>query len=323
MDIQILDHFPLSIKAQLKRQIIAMINDRRLEPGQPLLSAKQMGLFLNINRNTVAAAYKELESQGYVRVIKGSGTYVGDLPDLPDFSALKATLSQAIAKAQKLGFDNHTIVDECITCLLEIHLNKKMPKKVILVDCNYEILQTLDEKLKKSIPVDTHMMLIQDITAWPEKFKKRARGNDRVLCGMNHMKELTSAVFPLQVPVTGFMIRTDFQIMDQILQLPAGTKVGYCCLTQKSSQAFFTSSLFSSDTELIRYHAGIGDTSKVESMLADCRVVFATHFIYDHLSRQFPDARNIRRVDLDIDPENFQYILSCLGKKNVGDGRLS
>ena len=81
MDIQILDHFPLSIKAQLKRQIIAMINDRRLEPGQPLLSAKQMGLFLNINRNTVAAAYKELESQGYVRVIKGSGTYVGDLPD--------------------------------------------------------------------------------------------------------------------------------------------------------------------------------------------------------------------------------------------------
>ena len=323
MDIKLLNDFPLSIKAQLKRQIIAMIVDRHLPPGQPLLSAREMGLFLNINRNTVATAYKELESQGYVTIVKGSGTYVKPVPESKDISTLKSIFYQAIKDAERIGFSNQTIVDECITCLLQNSVEKSAPKKVILVDCNYEVLESLDEKLKSHIPIETHLTLIQDIQELPGKFKKRVMENDFILCGMNHMEELTAAVSSLPVPLIGFMIRTDFHIMNRILQLPAGTKVGYCCISQKSSKAFFTSSLFPSGTELIRYHAGIGDEKALTSMLTECQLVFATHYVYDRLINHFPNAEHIHRVDLDIDPQNFDYILSCLRKEPYHDGQLS
>lgn len=323
MDIKLLNDFPLSIKAQLKRQIIAMIVDQKIPPGQPLLSAKEMGLFLNINRNTVATAYKELESQGYLTIVKGLGTYVNTVPDAKDISKLKSIFHHAIKDAERQGFSNQTIVDEFITCLLKNSVEKSTPKKVILVDCNYEVLETLDEKLKTHIPVDTHLTLIQDIQATPGKFKKRTLENDFILCGMNHMEELTSAMSSLSVPLIGFMIRTDFHIMNQILQLPPGTRVGYCCISQKSSKAFFTSSLFSSGTELIRFHAGIRDDEAIQSMLDTCQVIFATHYVYDRLIKDFPNARNIHRVTLDIDPQNFDYILSCLEKESPHDGRLS
>jgi GntR family transcriptional regulator len=323
MDIQILNDFPLSIKAQLKRQIISMIAGRKLAPGQPLLSAKEMGIFLNINRNTVALAYKELESQGYLTIIKGSGTFVAAAPRHKNLSKLKSIFKKAIQDAERAGFSNPVIVDEFITCLLESSLNSRTAKKVILVDCNYEILETLDTRLKHHIPVDTHQMLIQDIQALPEKFIRRARENDLILCGMNHLEELNSAIPSVPTPLIGFMIRTDFQIINRIMQLPPGTTVGYCCISEKSSTAFFRSSLFPTGTRLTRYHAGISDTAALSKMVAECDIIFATHYVFEQLIKMFPNARHIHQVNLDIDSQNLDYILSCLNKERPHDGQLS
>ena len=70
MKLRICEHFPLTIKAQIKRQISAMIQDGRLKAGDLLLSAKDLGAFLNINRNTAATAYKELEQEGFLTIVK-------------------------------------------------------------------------------------------------------------------------------------------------------------------------------------------------------------------------------------------------------------
>ena len=323
MDIRLIDNFPLPIKAQIKRQIISMIENRRLRPGELLPSAKEMGLFLSINRNTVAAAYKELEHEGYVTLVKGSGTYVKSFRRNKDAGRLKAIFDNAFTEARKAGFSTQAITDGFITGLLENNLSAGKSKKVILIDCNYEVLETLDAKLKARIPVETHFMLIQDIQALPGKFEKRAREHDLVLCGMNHMEELRTAVPDFNGLTIGFMIRTDFHIMNQILQLPPGTKVGYCCISQKSSKAFFSSTLFASGTVLKKIHAGISDTHLVKSMLASCQVVYATHYVYDHLKKEFPDANHIHRVELDIDPQNFDYILSMIEKEVPYDGLVS
>lgn len=320
MDIRLIHNFPLSIKAQIKRQIIALIEDGRLLPGNMLLSAKEMGLFLNINRNTVAAAYKELEHEGFVDIVKGSGTYIKNAPLQQDSQPLKSIFEKAFAEARRSGFSTRVITDTFITGLLQNSLTAKKVKKIILIDCNYEVLETLDQKLKDHLPVETHLMLIQDIQSLPGKFLKRARDYDLVLCGMNHMEELKTAVPQFSGQTIGFLIRTDFHIMNQILQLPPGTRVGYCCISKKSSTAFFSSTLFSSGTELKRVHAGIGDTDTIVSMLETCQIIFATHYVYDTLIKKFPHAREIRRVELDIDPQNFEYILSTVEEEAPHDG---
>ncbi|MCF6246124.1 MAG: GntR family transcriptional regulator [Desulfobacula sp.] len=317
-------NFPLSIKAQIKRQLQAMIVDGRMTPGDPLLSAKEMGLFLNINRNTVATAYKELERKGYLNIIKGSGTYVRKNPENENSKPLKDIFDQAFSNARNAGFSTDHIIDVFTTGLLENALRSKKAKKVILIDCNYEILNSIDAKIKTKYPIESHLMLIQDIQTLPGKFSNRIKEYDLILCGMNHLQDLNSAVPELSIQTIGFLIRTNFYIMDQILQLPAGTTVGYCCISQKSSKAFFKSTMFSSKTTLNRIHAGIDDIDIIQTMLDSCQIIFATHYVYDILIERISNTRKIQRqkiqrqkiqrVNLDIDPQNFEYILSILEK---------
>lgn len=315
MKLKLCNHFPLPIKAQIKRQISAMIQDGRLRAGDILMSAKDLGAFLNINRNTAATAYKELEQDGVLTIIKGSGTYVKKCPACSGQKELTRIFKRAFFEARQAGFSDREISDCFITGLLEKCTTEQREKKLILIDCNFEVLDTLEAKLKARIPCDTRSLLIQDIQTHPENFLKEAKIVDLVLCGMNHLEELRSAVGDLTFPTVGFLIRTDFHIMNQILQLPAGTKVGYCCISKKSSTAFFSSAMFSSGTTLERFHAGIDDKKAVLKMLADCQIIFATHYVYDHLKKEYPKTQNIHKVMLDIDPQNFEYIITALEKE--------
>ena len=314
MNITIIKNFPIGIKEQVKRQIKAMIDDGRLTAGEMLLSAKDMGLFLNINRNTVVSAYKELEQEGFLNVIKGSGTFVSNIALEANTRLLKKIFNLAYDQAVQLNFSAESINDFFITGLLEKSRDTQKGGKAILVDCNYEVLETLDEKIKSRCDMDSHFMLIQDIEKFPRKFIKRAKEYDLIICGMNHMEELKRAVPDLPVETIGFLIRTDFEIMNQIMQLPAGTSVGYCCISKKSSKAFFKPTMLSSGSSLTRIHMGIGDTKGILSMLESCDIIFATHYVYDTLVENFPTGKKIYRVDLDIDPGNLDFIISRLKK---------
>ncbi|MBU1341474.1 MAG: GntR family transcriptional regulator [Proteobacteria bacterium] len=314
MDITIIKNFPIGIKEQLKRQIKTMIEDGQIKVGDMLLSAKDMGLFLNINRNTVAAAYKELEQEGFLDVIKGSGTFVKKNVPTKNREHLKKIFTHAYEQAVESGFTTQSINNFFITQLLEKSKATRKAGNVILIDCNYEVLECLDKKIKMQCDVESHYMLIQDIEKFPGKFVKRAKTCSFILCGMNHMEELKKAVPDLPVETIGFLIKTDFQITNQIMQLPAGTKVGYCCLTKKSARAFFKTTLFSSGSSLNRIHVGISDTKGIQTMLDSCDIIFATHYVYDTLVENFSTKKKIHRVDLDIDPGSLDFIISRLIK---------
>jgi DNA-binding transcriptional regulator YhcF (GntR family) len=319
MDIRIIKNFPMGIKEQIKRQIKTMIEDGSFKAGDMLLSAKDMGIFLNINRNTAASAYKELEQEGFLKVIKGSGTFVRNGALKINSSQIKKIFNLAYDHAIQSGFEAESITDYFITGLLEKSRDTLKGGKAILIDCNYEVLETLDEKIKSRCDIESHFMLIQDIEKFPGKFIKRAKEYDLIICGMNHMEELKAAVPDIPIETIGFMIKTDFQIMNQILQLPAGTAVGYCCISKKSSTAFFktslySSGLFSSGTSLNRIHVGIDDERGIRSMLKTCDIIFATNYVYDTLMEDFPTEKKIFQVNLEIDPGNLDFIISRLKK---------
>ncbi len=78
------DLLPLDRKRPepLYRQLSGRIRDAmlsgRLRPGDRLPSTRQLSLFLGVHRNTVVAAYRELEQIGLLRSTVGAGTFVLD-----------------------------------------------------------------------------------------------------------------------------------------------------------------------------------------------------------------------------------------------------
>src|ERR1700728_2447696 len=68
---------------QITQAIIQGIRQGKLRKGLRLPGARRLGDMLGINRLTVAAAFRELESQGWVEILAQKGAFVKvDLPML-------------------------------------------------------------------------------------------------------------------------------------------------------------------------------------------------------------------------------------------------
>ena len=61
---------------QVADQIKAAAASGALKPGEPLPSIRPLAEELRVNRNTIAKAYTELESQGVIETVTGKGCFV-------------------------------------------------------------------------------------------------------------------------------------------------------------------------------------------------------------------------------------------------------
>src|SRR5215469_877985 len=66
----------ISIRDQLRTQVILGILSGELEPGQRLPSTRQLARRFHLHPNTVSAGYRRLQHEKWVEFRKGSGVYV-------------------------------------------------------------------------------------------------------------------------------------------------------------------------------------------------------------------------------------------------------
>ena len=78
---------------QLADQIRYAAASGRLRPGEPLPSLRPLSEELRINRNTIAKAYAELESQGIIETIPGKGYF----PEAEQVPVHRAGPAKAVA----------------------------------------------------------------------------------------------------------------------------------------------------------------------------------------------------------------------------------
>lgn len=78
MQIHISANDGIPIYLQIVNQIKYLVASGRLAPGEELLPMRVLAQKLLINPNTVARAYRELESAGIVEKHRTAGTYVSD-----------------------------------------------------------------------------------------------------------------------------------------------------------------------------------------------------------------------------------------------------
>ena len=104
----------MSASLQLYSQISFAIASRFYCPGQRLPSARQLAMQTNLHRNTVSKVYRQLEDDGIVEAVAGSGVYVcGQIPAHPNREfhlSSAADLGGGQARGQAVG--------SCINTLL-------------------------------------------------------------------------------------------------------------------------------------------------------------------------------------------------------------
>lgn len=98
-----------------------------LKPGDELLSVRKMAMELSVTPNTVAKAYRELERQGVIVVIRGKGTYISDTyepkQDIEKKNALRENLKLPLIELLYMGWSEEEILHWLEEILQEIKEN--------------------------------------------------------------------------------------------------------------------------------------------------------------------------------------------------------
>jgi len=92
---------------QIILQVEYAIADGRFVTGDQLPTVRGLAVDLQVNPNTVARAYNELEIRGVVTTQQGTGTFISDkklsLPDVEREKLLEEMVRPLVAKARSYG----------------------------------------------------------------------------------------------------------------------------------------------------------------------------------------------------------------------------
>jgi GntR family transcriptional regulator len=93
---------------QVILQIEMAIADGRLAPGDQLPTVRSLAVDLQVNPNTVARAYQELEIREILETQQGTGTFVGTrklrMSDVERERVLSVLAREFVTKASSYGF---------------------------------------------------------------------------------------------------------------------------------------------------------------------------------------------------------------------------
>ena len=96
------------IYAQLSEQIRLLIRRGVLSPGDSMPTVRALAVELEINANTVARVYRDLQREGLLRLERGVGTFVaenggGQAVGEKDFRSISAKADELITLGRKAG----------------------------------------------------------------------------------------------------------------------------------------------------------------------------------------------------------------------------
>jgi GntR family transcriptional regulator len=115
LDIHISPQDGVPIYLQIVNQVKYLVASGRLAPGEELPAIRVLAEQLVVNPNTVARAYRELETTGIVEKRRTAGTYISStgspLTRRERMRILTERIDTLLAEARQLGIRSDEVID--------------------------------------------------------------------------------------------------------------------------------------------------------------------------------------------------------------------
>ena len=243
---------------QLKQQISTFISAQVWEPGFKLPTERELAASLGISRNTVSAAYKELEIEGLLVSLQGRGTFVaGDSSEKEKpgrKSRLLKVIDLALGEAAKLGFGPDDFLSLATARALE-QKESLAAVNLAFVGTSQEQISYFQRELLPQTGVKIAPFFMQEIRNNPQAVQETLASFDLVVTTFPEVDELQHLLQPFATSVLGVALDLELETIVQIARLP-----------KHSTLALITSSdAFASKVEKSLHHSGINGLNIVRS----------------------------------------------------------
>jgi DNA-binding transcriptional regulator YhcF (GntR family) len=135
-----------SLREQLGTQLTLGVVSGDLKPGEKLPSVRELARRYNIHSNTVSAAYRDVEGNGWLEVRKGSGVYVRKVRQTTEKSSLDELVEGFLEETRRRGFS----AAEVRKSLARV-LGAAPVRQITLIEPEPELCQILTAELRGHI----------------------------------------------------------------------------------------------------------------------------------------------------------------------------
>lgn len=300
----------ISASKQLFDQIRFAIASRQYPPGHRLPSTRQLAMITGLHRNTISKVYQQLEDDGLVESVAGSGIYVKAQANKSN-SQFGSPLLQKFPEASQF-------IQQSLDQLLTQGLTLSQVKELLISEidwrlrCSAKILVTIPrvdlgagqlmvKELEQTLGIAVELVPIEDLAT--------------VLAQTNSATVVTSRYFiipaeAIAAPYASRVIAVDIYDYEKELsvvkKLPKESRLGIVSLSRGilSVAEILIHSLRGDDILVVTAH--IGDIEKLKSLIRTSQVIISDQASYTIIKRLLIDNRdNIIRTPEIICSKNY------------------
>lgn len=243
MEIKIDRNSRIPLYLQIKEQFKELIQGNHLKKGLQLPTERELSLKLEVSRNTVSMAYKELAQERYVSSISGKGTFVlvevkgkehsfNSIKDYTFYKNIDLAIDEALKQNIQLE-DFMRLVDQRFKEKKDLLNNIN----IAFIECNQEQLYYFSQKLELGEGINIIPILIDEMYNQRENFLKTIKSVDLVVTTFFHLQEVQDYLKDENKNIIAIALDPQIETMVKIAHSTSPEmSIGLICLTDKFAE---------------------------------------------------------------------------------------
>ncbi|MBI5581610.1 MAG: GntR family transcriptional regulator [Deltaproteobacteria bacterium] len=326
MDLKLNRKNQLPVHAQLKAQLVYLIQSGQMRAGTQLPTVRQLAGFLRVNRNTVSKVFSEMQREGFLSCEPGRGTFVSAAKaksesKVESMHKLLAVVDEALDRAGKLGFSPEELFLTLYarTQALPVTPGGEREVKALFIECSRPELELFSAELKKELRIQVDSMLVGDFAKAVEQDLESLNRYALIITTFYHIREVQSLLEDSMMEVVALMVDTSLETLMRLTSLPEGTKVGVTCTTGAGAENMKLS-IQRAGLKHLRVITGCGEErSSLQKMIAEASVVVCSSLVESKLRALAPKGKEIIVDNKRIDKAGIEMLRSRLMEITSGD----
>lgn len=236
MDILINKSSGVPMYIQVKKQIMDLVRDGSLKVGTKMSTERELSIELKVSRNTISAAYKELEQEGVLKSYQGRGTFVAEEAEPWKVQGNRDKIIKIVDLGFEEALENGMDAEEFIEIV-----NQRVKEKVqlmsklmaVYVECNIEQSRMFSKQLSQSTNMNVIPLTVSDLKNMDKDTRDTIEKSQVIIATFNHVNEINELIVDYSKEVLGVAINADLETIVKIARYPEGTRFGFICISEE------------------------------------------------------------------------------------------
>lgn len=284
----------ISASTQLVNQIRYAIASRQFSPGHRLPSTRALAMQTGLHRNTISKVYRQLEEDGYVESIAGSGIYVRaqptrqnpvPIPILEQYPQADKIVQQSLDELLKLGCSLNQARE---LFLAEIDWRLRCSARVLVTAPAEDIGigKLMVDELEQSLGIPVQLVSLEELAQVLDQTSSATVVTSRYFLGQ--AEAITAPKSVRVVPVDIYNYAQEIQLLKK---LPNDSCVGFVSLSSGFLRAVEVIIHSLRGNELLVLTAQLGDAYKLNAIVKSAQLVISDQASFSTVQAAVQAAR--------------------------------